>query len=123
MLRLLLDEHIPPAVAEAVKRIHPDASIVSLRDWKNGAFLGRGDQEILSEAHKLQFTLVTYDVRTIPSLLKRFAESGLSHGGVIYIDQRTLLPSDIGGLARALATVIARYSVSDWTNQTRFLER
>ena len=123
MLRLLLDEHIPPSVAEAVLRIREDASIVSLQEWKNGAFLGRGDHEILREAHKLGFTLVTYDVRTIPSLLKRWAESGLSHGGVIYVDQRTIPSSDIGRLARALATVIARYSGRDWTNRSQFLEK
>ncbi len=123
MLQLLLDEHIPPAVAEAVPRIHPEASIVALRDWRSGAFLGRTDHEILLEAHKLGFTLVTYDVRTIPSLLRHWAESDMSHGGVIYIDHRTILPSDIGGLARALAAVIHRYSERDWTKQVLFLER
>jgi hypothetical protein len=123
MLRLLLDEHIPPPVAEAVQRLHANASIVSLRDWKNGAFLGRADREILSEAHRLGLTIVTYELRTIPSLLKHWAESGISHGGVIYVDQRTILPSDIGRLARALATVNQRYSEWDWTNQTLFLEK
>jgi len=119
----LLDEHIPPAVVEAVQRLHAGASIVSLRDWKNGAFLGRGDDEILAAAHTLRFTLVTYDVRTIPSLLKRWAESGIRHGGIIFVDQRTLRPSDMGGLARTLAMVIQRYSARDWTNPLLFLER
>lgn len=123
MLQLLLDEHIPPTVAEAVQRIHARATIVFLRDWNNGAFLGRGDHEILAAAHKLCFTLVTYDLRTIPSLLKRWAESGISHGGIIFVDQKTILPSNVGGLARALVTVIQRYSARDWTNQSLFLER
>jgi len=123
MLRLLLDEHIPPAVAEAVERICAGVSIVALRDWNGGAFLGRGDQEILTVAYKLGLTLVTYDLRTIPSLLKRWAESGIRHGGVIYIDERTIRPSEIGRLARALAIAIARYSDRDWTDQTLFLEK
>jgi hypothetical protein len=128
MLRLLLDDHIPPAVAEAVKRLciernYAQASIVALRDWRNGAFLGLGDHEILTAAYKLGLTLVTYDLRTIPPLLKGWAESGISHGGVIYVDQRTIHPSEIGRLARALAVILARYSGRDWTNQSLFLEK
>jgi hypothetical protein len=123
MLQLLLDEHIPPDVVDGVRRIQSTASVIALRHWRQGSYLGRGDAEILAAAYASQLTLVTYDVRTIPPLLRTWAESGINHGGVIYIDRRTISQSDVGRIAIALSAVIARDSGSDWTNQTRFLEK
>ena len=34
-----------------------------------------------------RWSLVTYDRRTIPPLLKTWAESGLHHGGVVFVDE------------------------------------
>ena len=41
--------------------------------------------------------------RTIPPLLKAWAEEGRPHGGVIFVDEKTISPADIGGLVWALA--------------------
>ena len=57
----------------------------------------------LNEAAKQKLTLVTYDRRTIPPLLKAWAEEGLRHAGVIFVDDKTISPADIGGLVSALA--------------------
>jgi hypothetical protein len=126
MLKLLLDEHISPDVANGVQRrnrssvIHPIV-IHSMAQWENGNFLGKEDSVCLLEAAKQRLTLVTYDRRTIPPLLKLWAEEDRSHGGVIFVDEKTISPADIGGLVRALILLMDEAGGMDWTNQVYFL--
>ena len=68
-------------------------------------------------------TLVTYDRRTIPPLLKAWAEEGRKHGGVIFVDEKTISPSDPGGLARSLTTLSRKTAKWDWTDRVCFLRR
>jgi len=75
----------------------------------------------LLEAAKQRLTLVTYDRRTIPPLLKLWAEEGRSHGGVIFVDEKTISPADIGGLVRALISLAREVGEVDWTDQVYFL--
>jgi len=78
-----------------------------------GDFLGTDDAACLLEAAKQRLTLVTYDRRTIPPLLKLWAEEQRPHGGVIFVDEKTISPADIGGLVRALIVCPERLKV--WT--------
>ncbi|MGC2271344.1 MAG: hypothetical protein WA539_05135 [Candidatus Sulfotelmatobacter sp.] len=73
------------------------------------------------EAAKQRLTLVTYDRKTIPPLLKLWAEEGRSHGGVIFVDEKTISPADIGGLVRALISLAGETAEVDWTDQVYFL--
>jgi len=66
-------------------------------------------------------TLVTYDRRTIPPLLKDWAEAGRSHGGVIFVDEKSISPADIGGLVRALLALFRQTAKWDWTNRICYL--
>jgi hypothetical protein len=121
MLKLLLDEHISPQVASGVQRRNRALVIHSMVQWESGNFLGKEDSVCLLEAAKQRLTLVTYDRRTIPPLLKFWAEEGRSHGGVIFVDERTISPADIGGLVRALILLAGEIGDMDWTNQVYFL--
>jgi len=47
--------------------------------------------------------LVTYDRRTIPPLLKVWAEQECRHSGVILVNEKTISPANVGGLVRALS--------------------
>jgi len=67
--------------------------------------------------------LVTYDRRTIPPLLKTWAEEGRHHGGVIFVDEKTISPADIGGLTRALVELRRIARRWDWTDRVCFLRR
>lgn len=128
MLKLLLDEHISPDVADGVRRrnrsllIHPIV-IHSMVEWEGGNFLGKEDSVCLLEAAKQCLTLVTYDRRTIPPLLKLWAEEERCHGGVIFVDEKTISPADVGGLVRALVSLVEEAGGMDWTNQVYFLRR
>ena len=121
MLKLLLDEHISPQVANGVQRRNRALVIHSMAQWESGNFLGKEDSVSLLEAAKQRLTLVTYDRRTIPPLLKLWAEEGRSHGGVIFVDEKTISPADIGGLVRALILLAGGTGEMDWTNRVYFL--
>lgn len=120
MMKLLLDEHIALAVAEQLTAKGFEA--VSLRDWHSGAYLQVADDIILQTAHAEGRTLVTYDRRTIPPLLKTWGEQGIAHGGVILIDERTIAQHDIGGSIRALQRLVEDLGAADWENRVVYLQ-
>ena len=121
MLRLLTDEQISPAVARQATSRCRGVSIAPIRSWERGHFLGASDELVLQEAHKQRLTLVTFDLRTIPPLLRRWAEQGIDHSGVILVDEQTLAPNDISGLVAALCAVWKEQGNTDWTNRVVFL--
>jgi hypothetical protein len=123
MLRLLLDEHISPKVAAGLRRHNPPVVAHAMGDWEQGNFLGQDDNACLMEAARQRLTLVTYDRRTIPPLLKTWAESGRSQGGVIFVDEKTIAPGDVGGLVHALHRLSKTSARWDWTDRICFLQR
>src|SRR5687768_16801711 len=122
MLHLLLDEHLSPDVVAAALKLNRAIRILSIHDWMDGHFLGIPDAELLHEASLQKMTLVTFDLRTIPLLLRSWAEQGIDHGGVVFVDDRTFAQNDIGGIARALCKVWKIQGHLDWTNRTFFLQ-
>ncbi len=123
MLSLLLDEHIAVRVATGLRRRHPSLVVQPLAHWVGGSFLGQTDAACLLEAAAQSLTLVTYDLRSIPPLLKNWAEQSRHHGGVIFVDQKTISPSDVGGLVRALSLLYKESSGWDWADRVVFLRR
>jgi hypothetical protein len=123
MLRLLLDEQISPDVAKGLRRTGRPIAVHAMSEWEDGRFLGQDDATCLLEAAAHGLTLVTYDRRTIPPLLKDWAESGLNHGGVIFVDEKTISPADIGGLNRALAAMAKEAEAWYWPGRVCFLRR
>jgi len=123
MLKLLLDEHISPDVANGLRRRNRAIEIRYMVEWDNGRFLGQDDHACLREAATQGLTLVTYDRRTIPLLLKTWGEEGRTHGGVIFVDEKTISPAEIGALVWALTSLAKETSKWDWTNRIYFLQR
>lgn len=123
MLKLLLDEHISPAVAEGLHRLNRRLVVFCLAEWEDGEFLGQSDSACLREAAARGLTLVTYDRRSIPVLLKTWGEESRKHGGVIFVDEKTITPPDIGGLIRALNRLAEKTAHWDWTERVCFLQR
>jgi hypothetical protein len=123
MLKLLLDEHISPRVAVGLRRADRKIVVHALSEWEDGSFLGQDDATCLRQAAARRFTLVTYDRRTIPPLLKAWAEAGIAHGGVIFVDEKTISPANLGGLVRALRELVRETGALDWNNRIVFLRR
>jgi hypothetical protein len=122
-LHLLLDEHISPVVADQVKRHRPEIVIESVHRWRDGAFVSQKDEQLLLAAAYEGLTLVTYDRRTIPSLLDRFAEEGKHHAGVIYVDQLTVASRNFGLLLKAITEFWEENQVPDWKDHVDFLRK
>ena len=123
MLKLLLDEHVSPDVAEGPVRRNRKLIVRYMVEWERGGFLGQDDSTCLKEAARQGLTLVTYDCRSIPPLLKSWAEEERSHGGVIFVDEKTISPSNIGGLVRALSELINTSKNWNWKDRIVFLQR
>lgn len=123
MLKLLLDEHISPRVAYGLRRRNGSLVVEFTAEWEEGEFLGRDDAACLQTAAAQRLTLVTYDRRTIPLLLKAWAEEGRNHAGVIFVDEKTISPADIGQLVHALFNLWEQSSRWDWKDRVCYLER
>jgi len=123
MLKLLLDEHISPRVADGLRRLLPSLSVSAMAQWEEGSMMGQQDAACLEQAAAQGLTFVTYDRRTIPPVLKMWAETGRKHGGVVFVDEKTISPADIGGLVRALAELAAATSEWEWVDRISFLRR
>ena len=123
MLKLLLDEHISPDVADGLRRRNRSLIVRYMAEWEGGELMGQEDSACLREAASQGLTLVTYDRRTIPPLLKAWAEQERRHSGVIFVDERTISPADIGSLVRALTKLSKQTGKWDWTDRVYFLRR
>jgi hypothetical protein len=123
MLRLLLDEHLSPALAAILRASIPAPTVLTLQEWDGGAYLQSADEDLLAAVHAHHLTLVTYDQRTIVPLLRLWGERARDHGGAILVDTQTLAPNDIGGLTRGLAGLWAAHGQLDWTNRVVYLTR
>jgi hypothetical protein len=123
VLKLLLDEHISPKVTIGLRHRHHLITVCSMIEWEGGNFLGQEDSVCLREAAVQDFTLVTYDRRTITPLLKSWAEEGSRRSGVIFVDEKTISPADLGGLVGALSALMKETGELDWTDRVCFLRR
>lgn len=121
MLKLLLDEHISPKVARALRQHVSEIVVWQMNEWERGGFLGQPDAVCLEAAAQQNLTFVTYDCKTIPPLLKVWGAEGRNHAGVILVDEKTIASEDIGGLLRALLELFNEAREWDWTNRVHVL--
>ena len=120
-MRLALDAHIPAAVAVGLTGEGVDCVIVP--HWQAGDLRNADDDRLLVAASAEGRVFVTYDLRTVPDMLQRWAAEERHHAGVILVDEHTVPPGDRGGLLRALRRAIQDWSDLDWTDRCVFLPR
>ena len=120
-MKLLLDGHIKKASVPALQRRSLGLDVAHIADWQGGAFRTAEDAEVVAACFEEGRVFVTYDQRTIPGLLRRWAEEERPHSGVIFGDNNTVPANDPGALARALAMLIEKMRGSDMTNVVRYL--
>jgi hypothetical protein len=121
MLRDLLEEQISPVVAEGVLRKDSSIRIASVQRWRDGEFRGLRDADLLGAAATERLTLVTCDLRTIPDLLRAWAELEMPHSGVIFVRRRVIHENDFGRLVSALVELWRIAKKVDWRNRVAFL--
>lgn len=81
------------------------------------------DAEILGAALRAGLVFVTFDVHTVPEVLRRFAESGEEHADVVLVSARSFRQDDVGGLAEALGRLRGLLEQVGPRNRVMFLER
>lgn len=122
MLAFLLDEHISPEVARIVSRLRPEIAVFSIVSWERGIWRGQRDEAILRAAREAGLTLVSYDQRTIPQILCRWAEEVESHAGVVFADERAIRQNNLSEIASAIIRLWDSCSDWDWTDRIGFLD-
>lgn len=120
-MRLVLDIHVPKAVAQGLQAVGIDA--VPAATWNDGDIRTAADETILTVAAGEGRVLVSYDARTLRPLAKEWAERKQRHAGIILIDDRTFRQNDIGGIVRALRTLVFERGGEDWQDRIEFLNR
>jgi predicted nuclease of predicted toxin-antitoxin system len=100
--RFLLDEQISPRVAGLLGR-----SGVDVRAVAGSGLEGGDDPTVFHAAVSQGRILVTYDIEDMSRILSDLLKEGLPVPGVVFVDARTIPPSDLAGLARAIRRVAA----------------
>jgi hypothetical protein len=87
MLKFLLDEHISPDVAVGLRRRKRGGKFAICWNRKMGVSWDRRTPLGCEKPPRRELTLVTY-WRTIPHLLKTWAEEERTHGGVVFVAEK-----------------------------------
>ena len=106
-----------------VRERRSEVMIESLLEWREGSLRGRDDSIVLAATAEAGYALVTYDLRTIPPLLRGWAAKGLSHHGVVFIDERTCRPQDFSAVADALIRIWDDMRTFEWRDRVAFASR
>jgi hypothetical protein len=95
--KFLLDEQISPEVAKQAVKAGVDVRAVAASD-----LAGLDDRSIFRKAVEGGRVLVSYNIDDMSLLLGDFLKEGAAVAGLVFVDVRTIPPSDVPGLARAL---------------------
>ena len=119
-MRLLLDEHYPPALAERLTAAGVDS--VHLRDL---GLEGAGDEAVLEAATAGERALVTNNVRHFVPIARRWEAEGRTHAGLAFTSDRSLPRSaqGVGALAQALEALVAERGPRGLVGLTAWLQR
>lgn len=111
-LKLLLDEHLAPEVADALARRFPTLDVLTIY---RTPLKGLDDPPLLEVLDREKRVLVTRDVNTVPLHVRRRLEAKQTHAGVLYLPSKRLLQTDVRGAIRRLTDVIEQHGDEDWT--------
>ena len=122
-MKLLLDSHIKKATIQALSRRCAQLDAVHIADWREGALRTAEDEDILVACYQDNSTFITYDQRTVPGLLRRWAMAQRSHSGVIFGGSDSVPANDPGAVAGAIAALTQEMGSCDMTNVVRYMRR
>ncbi len=120
-MKLLTDVHVARATLGALRKLAPGIETEHIAGWRSGALLHATDDEILLACGTEKRVFLTYDLATIPDLLRRWIAEERSHSGVIFADENTVRPNSPAEVAAAVAALAEEIGGADTTNLVRFL--
>jgi predicted nuclease of predicted toxin-antitoxin system len=107
-IRFHLDENVNPAIAGALRQKGIDVTTC-----RESGLLGKTDQEQLAFAMREMRVIVTHDDDFL-----RLADSGYSHAGIVYCQQKSL---SIGEIIAGLVLILEILSPSEILGKVEFL--
>ncbi|MCX6905197.1 MAG: DUF5615 family PIN-like protein [Verrucomicrobia bacterium] len=109
-MRLLLDEHLDPAIAAALRREFRGLDVQSVED---PGWAGLDDAALLEVLDAENSVLMTRDINSMPEHLRRRLKDGLTHAGVVFVP-RSIKQTDRRTLIRKLARLLKERVSEDW---------
>jgi predicted nuclease of predicted toxin-antitoxin system len=120
-VKLLFDCHVAKATVGALRKVAPGIQAEHLAQWRGGAFLRAGDDEILAACHQERRVFLTYDQATVADLLRLWAAEERPHSGVVFADENTVKPNVPADVASAVAALAKEIGNADTVNLVRHL--
>lgn len=110
-MRLLLDEHFSPLIAEALRERGHDAVAVA----EAPTLRGESDEQLLSHARAEGRALLTNDIGDFVEVVVRWAAAGRSHHGVLLTSDRSVprRRHAIGSLIGSLEALMEEHPAVD----------
>lgn len=110
-MRLLLDEHLDPGIAERLHRLGHDVVAVAA----DAELRGSADETLLEWATANDRVVVTYDARGFMPLIERRASADLDCAGVVFVSSRSYPLGDRGhgALVRDVARLLREHPARD----------
>src|SRR4051794_38994940 len=100
-MRLLLDEHLPRALAETLRANGHDVVRVVEVGLRTG-----GDRDLWQWAINEARVIVSYDTSDFSQLYAEFFRDGIQHPGLVIVSSKSMRPDNIGALVRSLERLL-----------------
>ena len=121
-MKLLIDEHYPPSIAEQLRERGHDAVAVQ----EEADLRGMLDPDLFTEAQRRNCTLLTENVADYIVLDAEYRSRHLAHWGLIFTSNRTFprgKASTVGALVRALDELLRKADSGGPSSMVIWLQR
>ena len=105
-VKLLLDSHVPSAVATTLRRLRRGLDVQHVSVWQDGAYTNAPDDLLLEACCQDGRALVSKDRATLPGWIALRVAEGKEHGGVLLYDLERFKAHQVGALAKAIVAAL-----------------
>jgi predicted nuclease of predicted toxin-antitoxin system len=121
-LKLLIDEHYPPSIAEQLReRGHDAVSVQEEADLR-----GMTDPDLFTEAQRRKSAVLTENVADYLKLDAEYRGRHLAHWGLVLTSNRTFprgKTTTVGALVQALDELLRKAALKNQSSQVIWLQR
>lgn len=121
-MKLLIDEHYPPSIAEQLRKRGHDA--VSVQE--EGDLRGMTDPDLFAEAQRRSSAVLTENVTDYMLLDAEYRGRHLAHWGLVLTSNRTFprgKSATVGALVKALDDLLRKADSEDRSSKVIWLQR
>ncbi len=119
VVSFLLDEHVSPAVANAIRSVEPTIQVLSVGIDADAPLKQCSDQSLLEFAEAGRWSLVTFDKTTMPLHATEHCAKGLRTWGVFVFPNGNRMSA--GRIAEELVMIWATSEAEEWIDRVDYL--